>query len=205
MVLIKNCVGILYSIITVACSRKHHYYIIENMSDIDSLDGITDDIDIDNLKSENIDDILDACVEDYVQMNKSVASVKKIANDNEWMKCTKHVPSTMRDRWNRCINEIPQDVEKSKFRNSYPYLNFDDEVVHNAFNKGFKDTIINTCSKCGINESKSKFIYSNLDGDSNLKKAILIQILRDVKHDILNDPNFEPSKFPNLDSALTKI
>jgi hypothetical protein len=193
---------------------------------VDSLDGIIDDIDIDNLQEIpkkkmddlDLDNLLDEVAADFTNKNTSkisnnitkIIKAEKSQEELAWERAVKGVPTPMKDRWSRVINLLPtnsgkDDIAEYSARQSYAYMNFEDDVKHNAFNNSLKEVISLSCKKCNFNDEKTKAIHSAIETNDTIKKKLMLQIIKDSQSDVLRDPNFDASKFPRLAEAIKSI
>mmetsp|Transcript_14825 Transcript_14825/g.22317 ORF Transcript_14825/g.22317 Transcript_14825/m.22317 type:complete len:196 (-) Transcript_14825:41-628(-) len=192
------------------------------MSDIDSLDGLVDDIDIDAIdsgKPSDLDDILDDCAEQFLSTESSLKFEKGDSVDDsacvrlddhleekaiQELKCAmENVPHALKNKWMGILSSNIDTEEQFKFVPSYAYMGWDKEYPQFSVEKNLKDIVLRASVKSGLSDSQSSAVEAAIRTENSVTQRYISKILDDKKDTVRNDCNFDSCAFSCLSNAVT--
>jgi hypothetical protein len=157
----------------------------------------------------NLDDLLESAASTHLEPPKPASSSTTVPSEiKPWLASSANVPKEYRDRWTQLVKLDHQAVVISKLQPSHSYRSLDTQPINTT--KILNDLVRKSASVCGFDESKTVKLLSTFhpvtetDYSKQLQAAYNRQLLNDLREAIVNDPNFDESKYPNLAAALAK-
>jgi hypothetical protein len=158
----------------------------------------------------DLDAILDEAAAD-LKPEASAAPKKKVdpPEIRPYLAAAALAPPELRDKWNGYVRRDIHAVAPSKFLASQAYQR-GDPYAPQSLNKMLYDLIRTAAYKSQIDESKMtrllQLVNPNTDSEAGkrIQAAFKRHLLKSVKNDIVNDINYDPSKFPHLSAELAQ-
>jgi hypothetical protein len=189
------------------------------MSDVDSLDGLTNDIDIDNMhptgeqKVIDLDDLLDEVAESFLTTDSEFQETDDIFGDslNSHLQSEKKrnidtslygVPIHLRKKWSEILLADVTVPESTQLRPSHAYLSWDNESYCPTFEKLIRETIVKSCSKCDLKTPLITAIEHALIDNQEVRRQYVELLISRQQNKIQRDPNYTPEKYPHLGAIL---
>lgn len=180
-----------------------------------------DDVDLDSLKPANKKPDLDDMLNDAASSVLTGSAKKDVDIDQSlkirvvsdqikpWLAFSANVPAEFRDKWNKMMKVDSETQVLTKFHTSSAYKAWE-PTSHSkpAITKSLQDLVRKSASKSGIDDARTAKILSIVNPVTDtehgklLENAFAKQLVNDLKEDIRNDPNYSPTKYPNLAEAI---
>ena len=111
------------------------------------------------------------------------------------------------------MNKIDTDaVLTSEFDLSNAYRSWDaSSSSKSGISKCLQELVRRAATKCGIDDSKTSKILgivnpvTDSENGNRLQLSFTKQIVKDLKTDIVTDPNYNSTRFPNLATLIEKL
>lgn len=161
----------------------------------------------------DLDAMLDEAADAHFKKEQPAVVKKRIdpAEIRPFLAATALVTPNVRDKWTSYIRRDNNLQIKTKFLPSNEYQSGDSAPLPPNSNKILFEMVKSSTSKCGLNDTKSSKLAAlvNPSTDSEIGKRLQIAyrryIIESLKKDIESDINFNPEKFPNLATVLSKV
>lgn len=166
----------------------------------------------------DLDDILDEAAKDVLPPKPPMHDPNKVrvvsADIKPWLAYTANVPRETRDKWTKLAKLDVETDMPSEFQLSYAYRSWDSgsqqSIPSNGVNKCLQEMVRKTAYKCNIDDARTNKILSVVNPVSAIDKdmvniinrAFSRQLVHELKDDILEDPNYDANRFPNLAKAM---
>lgn len=153
----------------------------------------------------NLDDILDSTANSVLEKPKPAPVPAEI---KPWLASSANVPKEIREKWTRFVKIDRNAKIMSRLQPSNSYRSWDSPPLNTS--RLLNDLVRKAATTKSFDEPKtSKFIsilspVVETEFSKQIQTAYAEKILSDVKEAVLNDPNYDASKFPNLARVLAK-
>lgn len=175
------------------------------------LDDLLDDVDISSLKSKAVEKVAVKNTPTKPGTEK-VEEVKRELLSSEvrpWLASSANVPKETREKWTKMVKIDVETEFVSKFQRSSAYNEWDAPTSSKrGVNKCMQDLVRSTLSKCSLPESKVSRVMTMInpvtdsENGKQLTAAFTRQLIKDLRFDLISDPNYDPAVFKNLAQAL---
>lgn len=179
------------------------------------LDDLLDDIDINALpaqeKSSSQKSIEKKVVATAPLSAKLSTAFALVSQDNKpWLAASANVPKDLREKWTK-MTKIDSDISlSSPFDNSNAYRSWEaaNSTAKVGVAKALQELIRKAAARCDLDETQIAKILNlanpltDRENGTNLVDSFSRQFIKDLSTDILNDPNYDPSRFPSLSMLL---
>jgi hypothetical protein len=176
-----------------------------------NLDDLLDDVDMGALKSKPVDKTI-AKNAPTKPGSEKVEEVKRelIASEiRPWLASSANVPKETREKWTRMAKTDSATELVSKFQRSAAYNEWDNSSSSKrGVNKCLQDLVRNSLTKSNISEAKIAKVMTlvnpvtDSENGKQLTTAFTKQLIKDLRVDLISDPNYDPTVFKNLAQAL---
>lgn len=177
------------------------------------LDDLLDDVDMSTLKSKPVDKVAAKNTSTKpVTTESAKTDAKKELISSEirpWLAASANVPKETREKWTRMAKTDSTAELCSKFQRSSAYNEWDNSSsAKRGVNKCLQELVRNSLSKSDINEAKISKIMTLInpvtdsENGKQLTTAFTKQLIKDLRIDLIDDPNYNPNVFKNLAQAL---
>lgn len=175
------------------------------------LDDLLDDVDMSALKSKAVEKVAPKNVPTKPGSEK-VEEVKKELFTSEirpWLASSANVPKETREKWTKMAKIDIEAELVSKFQRSSAYSEWD--AVPNAkrgVGKSLLDLVRSSLVSSNLTETQIQRVLTlvnpviDSEHGKQLNLAFTKQIIKDLRVDLISDPNYDPVVFKNLAQAL---
>ena len=175
------------------------------------LDDMLDDVDISSLKAKAVD----KSVAKNTPTKPGVETIQEVKRQlisseiRPWLASSANVPKETREKWTKMAKIDIEAELASKFQPSSAYAEWDaNSKTKRGVNKCLQDLVRNTLAQSALGEAKSSKIMTlvnpvtDSDNGKQLNAAFTRQLVKDLRVDLISDPNYDPTVFKNLAQAL---
>lgn len=175
------------------------------------LDDLLDDVDISSLKSKAVEKAAPKNAPTKPG-NEKVEEVKRELFTSEirpWLASSANVPKETREKWTKMAKIDIEAELPSKFQRSAAYSEWD--AAPNAkrgVNKCLLDLVRTSLSSSSLTDAQVQKVLTlvnpvtDSEHGKQLNLAFTKQIIKDLRFDLISDPNYDPAVFKNLAQAL---
>lgn len=155
---------------------------------------------------------LDALLDDAASTIKPAAPKKKIDPPaiRPYLAATALVDPEVRDRWSSYVRRDYDVDVPVQFLPSETYQKGDTTYAGTTSNKVLFETVRNASQRCSLSDPIANKMINlvNPVTDNEMGKKLQLAykklLLKDLKKDILSDPNYDAKKYPDLASMYTQ-
>jgi hypothetical protein len=170
---------------------------------------------------------LDAILEDAIQQeglagaNNSEAAalaaiepkLRVVSDDvKPWLAFTANVAKEYREKWTKMAKVDTETEITSRFQSSYAYKSWDGPIpTKNGINRSLQELVRKAATVAKLDEVKAARLMTlvnpvtDSENGKQLQAGFAKQLITDYAKDIKDDPNFDPSRFPALATAVSRV
>ncbi len=175
------------------------------------LDDLLDDVDMSALKSKAVEKAAPKNVPTKPGSEKVEEAKKELFSSEirPWLAASANVPKETREKWTK-MTKIDIEAELvSKFQRSAAYQEWD--AAPNAKRgvaKSLQDLVRSSLSSSSFTETQIQKVLAlvnpviDTEHGKQLNVAFTKQIIKDLRVDLISDPNYDPAVFKNIAQAL---
>lgn len=174
------------------------------------LDNLLDDVDISTLKPTGATTTATK-PRTEIDIDKGLKLKVLSSEIKPWLASSANVPKEFREKWTKMVKADVECELCSKFQPSYAYRNLDSQstvIPKNGLLKALQNLIKTSAVSSKISDAKLTKIMNLVNPLTDSENGKRIQesfgkyLIKELKDDILNDPNYEKTKFPELAALI---